>query len=110
MSETEFLDLAEATLASLEAAAERLAEECDLDIEVNRRGNVLELDLQGGKLIINSQAPMQEMWVAARSGGFHYRREAGQWIDTRSGKEMLAALSEILSQQLGEPVELKATL
>jgi CyaY protein len=106
MTETEFLDLADATLEAIEAAAEALAQESDLDIEVNRRGNVLELELDGGKVIVNSQAPMQEMWLAARAGGFHYRRENGQWVDTRSGKELFAALSEILSQQLGEEVKL----
>lgn len=108
MTENEFLDLADATLEAIEAAAESMAEESDLDIEVNRRGNVLELELEGGKVIINSQAPMKEMWVAARSGGFHYRREGERWVDTRSGKEMFAALSEILSGQLGEAVSLPA--
>jgi CyaY protein len=108
MTETEFLDLADSTLEAIEAAAEGLAEESDLDIEVNRRGNVLELELDGGKVIVNSQAPMQEMWLAARSGGFHYRRQDEQWIDTRSGHELFAALSEILSLQLGQPVTLRS--
>lgn len=107
MTESEFLDLADSTLEAIEAAAEALAEESDLDIEVNRRGNVLELELEGGKVIVNSQAPMQEMWLAARSGGFHYRRQDEQWLDTRSGRELFAALSEILSQQLGQPVSLR---
>ncbi|WP_151449204.1 iron donor protein CyaY [Lacisediminimonas profundi] len=108
MTESEFLALAESTLAAIEAAAERLADQDDLDLECSRRGNVLEIELpgNGGKVIINSQAPMQEMWVAARSGGFHYRQQEGRWIDTRSGAELFEALSKILSAQAGQPVVL----
>jgi CyaY protein len=106
MTETEFLALADQTLAAIESALERIADEADLDVECSRSGNVLTIEFvdNGSKIIVNSQAPMQEMWVAARSGGFHYRREEGQWINTRDGSEMFAALSKIASEQGGEPV------
>jgi CyaY protein len=108
MTESEFLALAESTLDAIEAAAERVVDEDDLDLECSRRGNVLEIELagNGGKVIINSQAPMQEMWVAARSGGFHYRRQEARWIDTRNGSELFESLSTILSLQAGQPVVL----
>ncbi len=60
----------------------------------------MELEFENGsKIIINSQAPMQELWVAARSGGFHYRRDGERWVDTRSGSELYAALSGYVSEQ-----------
>lgn len=110
MTESEFFGLAEATLDAIEAAAERAGDEGDLDLECTRRGNVLEIELagNGGKVIINSQAPMQEMWVAARSGGFHYRRQGANWIDTRNGSELFESLSKILSDQSGQPVQLSS--
>jgi CyaY protein len=110
MTESEFLALAEATLDHIEAAAEKLGDEHDIDVECSRRGNVLEIELQGngGKIIVNSQAPMQELWGAARSGGFHYRSEGGKWRDTRSGAELFEALSGILSLQTGQPLTLHA--
>jgi len=108
MTESEFLDLAEATLDAIEAALDRLCEQDMVDVECSRSGNVLEIEFidNGSKVIVNSQAPMQELWVAARSGGFHYRREGDKWLDTRSGMELFAALSEIATQQGGAPVVL----
>jgi len=109
MSESEFLALAEATLNQIEAALDRLNDEDVLDVECSRSGNVLEIEFidNGTKIIVNSQAPMREMWVAARSGGFHYKRVDGQWVNTRDGSELFAALSTMASEQAGAAVVLK---
>ncbi|MGK5058101.1 iron donor protein CyaY [Janthinobacterium sp. LB2P49] len=109
MSESEFLALAEATLTQIEAALDRLNDEDVLDVECSRSGNVLEIEFidNGTKIIVNSQAPMREMWVAARSGGFHYKRVGDEWINTRDGSELFAALSGMASEQAGTPVVLK---
>jgi CyaY protein len=106
MTETEFLSLADATLGAIEAALERATNDSDLDVECSRSGNVLEIEFidNGSKIIVNSQAPMQEMWVAAKAGGFHYRREGEQWRNTRDGSELFAALSDLASGQAGCPV------
>jgi CyaY protein len=109
MTETEFLSLADATLTQIEAAFERVADETDVDVDCTRSGNVLEIEFidNGSKIIVNSQAPMQEMWVAAKAGGYHYRRENDAWRNTRDGSEMMAALSELASLQAGQSVVLK---
>ena len=109
MSESEFLALAEATLTQIATALDRLNDEDVLDVECSRSGNVLEIEFidNGTKIIVNSQAPMREMWVAARSGGFHYKRVDGQWRNTRDGSELFAALSTMASEQAGATVVLK---
>ncbi len=109
MSESEFLALAEATLTQIEAALDRLNDEDVLDVECSRSGNVLEIEFidNGTKIIVNSQAPMREMWVAARSGGFHYKRVGDEWVNTRDGSELFAALSGMASEQAGATVVLK---
>lgn len=108
MSETEFLDLAESALSRIETAMDRLNDEDVLDVECKRSGNVLEIEFidNGSKIIVNSQAPMRELWVAAKSGGFHYKRVDGAWIDTRDGSELFAALSLLASAQGGAQVTL----
>jgi CyaY protein len=58
----------------------------------------------GSKIIINSQAPMQELWVAARAGGFHFRRSGDTWVDTREGTDLYTALSRYVSQQAGTSI------
>lgn len=105
MSESEFVVAAERTLAAIESALEASA----ADIEVTRSGNVLSLELaDGSKIIVNSQTPMQQIWMAARSGGFHYAWCDGTWRDTRDGTELFAALSRAVSAQGGIPVVLRA--
>ncbi|AVR98729.1 iron donor protein CyaY [Pseudoduganella armeniaca] len=103
MTETEFLDLADSTLSAIETALDRLTDEDRIDVECSRSGNVLEIEFlhNSSKVIVNSQAAMQELWVAARSGGFHYRYVDGKWVDTRDGTELFDALSQIATEQSG---------
>jgi len=104
MNETEFDALSKATLDAIEGAVEA----CGADIEPTRSGNVLTLELgDGSRVVINSQAPTRQIWVAARSGGHHYAHQDGQWRDTRDGSELFAALSRIVSAQAGAAVLLK---
>lgn len=109
MTESEFLALAERTLSTIESELERVSNDSDLDVECSRSGNVLEIEFidNGSKIIVNSQAPMQEMWIAARSGGFHYRREGDRWVNTRDGSELFAALSRMVSEQGGVALEIR---
>ena len=109
MTETEFLDLAESTLTEIEGAFDRLFDQDIVDVECKRNGNVLEIEFvdNGSKIIVNSQAPLQEMWIAARAGGFHYKRVGDEWRNTRDGSEFFTALSDYATQQGGAPVKLR---
>ena len=110
MTETEFLSVAGRVLDHIEAAVERAGDAADVDIECSRSGNVLEIEFidNDSKIIVNTQAPMQEIWVAARAGGFHYRLADGRWLDTRDGSELFAALSRLASLQAGAVLKLAA--
>ncbi|MEY3201661.1 MAG: hypothetical protein RIR70_1211 [Pseudomonadota bacterium] len=104
MDEGQFNALADAALESLEAALDGCGG--DFDIEV-KPGGVLELEFDdGSKIIINRHSAAREIWVAAKSGGFHYRFEEGQWVNTRDGESLLAALSRLISAQGGGQVRL----
>ena len=107
MSDPDRLRAAEATLNAIEAALERAIDTADLDLDLTRQANVITLDFgDGSKLVVNSHGVAGEIWVAARSGGFHYRLEDERWVDGRSGDELWAALSRLVSQQSGQPVVL----
>jgi len=108
MTESEYLVLAEAVLNDIEIRLEQIADSSDVDIECSRSGNVLEIEFidTDSKIIVNTQAPMQEIWMAARSGGFHYRFNGQQWLDTRDGSELYAALSKVASLQAGSTITL----
>ena len=93
-------------LARIEAAADGWLQQDVIDIDTHRSGGLLELSFpDGSKIIVNTQPPLQELWLATRAGGFHYRWVAGRWIDTRDGSELIEALSRHASAQAGKPLQ-----
>jgi len=104
MDESEFIRLAEQTLQEIDRRIE--ASGVDADCEFKGTG-VLEIEFaNGSRIIVNSQAAAREIWVAARSGGYHFRGDGGRWINTRDGTELFAALSAYVSQQAGGSINL----
>ena len=96
MTEGEFNQLADAVLARIETAID----DCDGDVECTRSGNVLEVEFDNGQqIIINRHDANQEIWVAARSGGFHYSYRDGNWISQRDGSELFGRLTELFAEQ-----------
>ena len=106
-SETEFIASADATLAAIGAAIDDALLDSDADVDWSLNDGILEVDCGAdGKLIVNRHVPNREIWVAARSGGFHFRAAEGQWRDTRSGGDLAATLTRLFSEQASLPVDL----
>jgi len=104
MEEREFNGLADAMLARIEGALEKCG--ADLDFEMGA-GGVLEIELaDGSKIIVNRHTAAREIWLAARSGGYHFRPENGRWVGSRDGEELLAALARCIAEQGGGSVSL----
>lgn len=103
MTETEFNQLTDETFRRIETALENADGDVDFELAA---GNVLEIDCgAGGKIIVNRQAAMHEMWVAAKSGGFHYQWIDNAWRNSRDGSEMLSSLARMIAEQGGGKVE-----
>jgi CyaY protein len=107
MTDSEFEALSDAALARVELALEASG----IDVDVQQKGTgVLELEFEdGSKMVLNRQGAARELWVAARSGGFHFRHDGKAWRDTRDGSEFFAALSRLVSAQSGSPVILSGS-
>ena len=102
MIESEFNQLADTTLAHIVTAVDT----CGGDVECNRSGNVLEIEFDNGqKIIINRHDINQEIWVAAKSGGFHYAWRDGIWLSQRDDSELYSRLIELFASQ-GETITL----
>jgi CyaY protein len=100
LSDVEYQRLTSELLARIESAADRWLQDDVIDIDTHRTGGLLELAFpDGSKIIVNTQPPLQEVWLAAKAGGFHYRWAGGRWLDTRDGSEFIAALSRHASAQ-----------
>ena len=108
MNESDFNQLAEDTMIAIEEAID----DCGIDIDYDNGGGILTLEFENGsQIIINKQAPLCQIWVAARSGGFHfdYNADESNWVLQGKGDELFACLSKYCSEQAGEPVELSAS-
>lgn len=105
LTDAEYHRLTSELLARVETTADRLLQDDVVDIDTHRTGGLLELEFPGGsKIIVNTQPPLHEVWLAARAGGYHYRWDGRQWVDTRDGSEFFGALSRHASAQAGKPV------
>ena len=113
IDDKQFYQLGSNLLHSIEVALESADDELDLDLDVERQGgNVINIRFRDKSVIVvNTQPPLHEIWVAAKSGGYHYRW-AGTlaqplWLDTKTGKELLSDLSEFASTQAGQPIKIE---
>lgn len=96
MNESEFKELADAVFERIEAALDA----SEADIEYDSNDSVLEMEFSdGSKVIVNRHVPNREIWLAAKSGGFHYALTEGRWFSQRDGSELFARLGELV--QLG---------
>lgn len=104
MTETEFNQAIDAIFSKIEAVLDAR----DTDIDTETSAGILTLEFaDGSKIIINRQTPTQEIWVAAKSGGYHYRLDQDVWRNTRDGSEFFASLTTYIQQQSGEDIQLR---
>lgn len=105
MTDPEYMDRAEAALAAIEQSCDRINDATEADIDNQRVGGMITLVFpNSSQLIINLQKPLQEIWLAARSGGYHYRHDGRNWVDTKTSEEFFANLSREASLQAGQPL------
>ncbi len=110
MTDPQYMDRAEAVLAAIEHGCDRINDATDADIDNQRVGGMITISFPAGsQLIVNLQKPLQEIWLAARSGGYHYRHSGAEWIDTKTGQEFFADLSREATLQAGQPLRFVAT-
>jgi CyaY protein len=117
MEESDFHKRVDAILALVENAMDNA--ESDIDAELN--GGILSLTFENGsKIIINRQTPNREIWVAAKSGGFHFRHEEkpantdqhanysrqklAPWRNTRTGEQLADLLTRVVTDQAEEVI------
>ena len=105
MTDLDYLDHAERALAAIEQACDRINDASDIDIDNQRTGGMITLTFANqSQIIINLQKPLQEIWMAAKAGGFHYKLNNSQWLNTKDGSDFFAALTDYASEQAGQAV------
>jgi len=108
--DSEYHDAADRLLGAIERQCDDWLQQGVIDIDANRHGGMVELEFpDGSKIVVNKQPPLHEVWLAARQGGYHFRRVDGAWRDTRDGVEFLARLTEEAGVQAGKPLKWSVT-
>lgn len=97
MPESQFHGLVDDVLAQIEEALDA----SDADIGFETAGGILSIDAPGGRIIINRQTPNREIWLAAKSGGYHFRFDGAHWKDTRDAMLLGARLDRVMHEQAG---------
>lgn len=103
MTESEFLQHSDALFAYIEDEIDNAG----WDFDCQRSGNVLTIEAEDGtQVVLNRHTPNRELWIAAKSGGYHFAEQGGRWLATRDGRAFFAVLSEVLSAACGETVDI----
>lgn len=108
MTETQFKEFVEDIIIQIEDAIEEL----DSDIDYESSDGMLTIIMENkSQIIINRQTAALQLWLAAKSGGYHFdysENSAGEkgWYDDRSGESFLHTLNRCLTEQSGEKIAL----
>lgn len=99
MTESEFKEMADTVFHRIE----QVIDASNTDIDYDSDGTILEMEFEdGSKIIVNRHAPNREIWLAAKSGGFHYTLKDGVWFSQRDGSELFSKLAELVQIGSGE--------
>ena len=110
MTDSEFLDQAEALLRAIESCCDRINDETDADVDNQRVGGMVTLSFaNGSQIIVNLQKPLHEVWMAAKAGGFHFTFDGAAWQDTKGNGEFFANLTRYASEQASQSLQFAAT-
>lgn len=104
LTEARFHDLVDAT----QQAVEDIFDDSDLDLDLENSAGVLTVRFENGsQLILSRQEPIRQLWLAARSGGFHfdYEPDSERWICDTSDELLGEMLARITLEQAGEALE-----
>jgi CyaY protein len=101
MNDTQFHQLADKLMSNIEQAIDNYDGDSDIDYEIN--GNVMTISFENdSKIIINRQESMHQVWLATKTGGYHFDYQEPGWRCDRSGEDFIKILSEAITLQSGE--------
>ncbi len=105
MTDSEFMDRAETLLKAVEAGCDRINDQSGADIDNQRTGGMVTLVFTNhSQIVINLQKPLHEIWLAAKSGGYHYKFDGEHWMNSKGEGEFFSNLSRFASEQAACPL------
>jgi CyaY protein len=109
MTESEFIAVADQALERIGDALDEALDSSDVDVDWSLNDGILEIVGEDGrKIIVNRHVPNREIWVAARSGAFHFASADGRWRDTRGSAELGASIARLVQEEMGVRMDVPA--
>ncbi len=103
MNDSEFHRLADLLILNIEQILDSFEGSTDIDYE--NHGGVMTLTFEdGSRIIINRQEPLHQIWLATKTGGYHFNYQDKRWSCDRSGEAFFTLFSEAFSLQSGEKI------
>jgi CyaY protein len=110
MENSRYLNLAEQLLTLVEMQCDVMCEKDNFDIDVKRTGSMLTLIFDNNsEIIVNLQKPVEEVWLATKFDGYHFRQRDGVWRTVKNDLEFFETLSNDASRQTGLTLRFVAT-
>ncbi len=107
MTEAQFNQMVDDLMFSIEVSIDDSG--ADLDYENTAGMLTITCDANGSQIILSRQPALGEIWLAARSGGFHFKLDGdsdrGVWKNTVSGEPLINMLSNACLEQSGEQIK-----
>lgn len=101
MNDREFEDAVEEIFLALEDELD----EIDADLDIDSSGGILTITCpDASQIIFSRQSANHEIWIAARSGGFHLALAEDTWSCGTTGETLAELASRVLTEQVGAAV------
>lgn len=100
MNITQFHTLTDQLFNQIEIFLDNYADEHDSDIDYETHGNVITIAFpNGSKIIVNTQEPLFQIWLATRKQGYHFDYVNNQWICNRSDQTFNDIFAQAVDEQ-----------
>lgn len=104
-TETSFNEVIDDLIINIEDQIDELS----TDVDYETTAGILTLTMpNNSQIIINRQTSQFQLWLAAKSGGFHFEFNDNSWLDTKTNKDFYQTLNECVFQQSGQQLLLTA--
>ena len=98
MDDSQFQELVDEEFVRIEDRIDEL----ELDADIDTAGDVLSITLEtGGSIILSRQIANHEIWVAAKSGGFHLARDGDRWWCATTNEDLDTLINRVFTEQAG---------
>jgi CyaY protein len=107
LDELEFRKRADEAFAGLKKSL--IAAEDDADIEVEDQSGALHISFQdGARFVVSPNAPVRQIWISALTTSFKldWSDPEQDFVLTKTGEKLKPLMARLISQQLGETLEL----